>query len=182
MFNVYVNSIKQNDSHMTAVEFGFQVTQSYKRLRPFAVKLTRDYEDANDLLQETMVKAFLHRDKFMDGTNIQAWLYTIMRNTFISNYQRTMRRRTFIDTTDSLHYLNSPGYVAQNGAVGRFAMEDIQRAMSTIDEAHRKPFMLYFTGYKYNEIAEMLRLPLGTVKNRIHLARKELKEQLPEYQ
>ena len=166
---------------MTSVEFGYEIAQSTKTLRPFAVRLTKDYEDANDLLQETLMKAFIHREKFADGTNLKAWLYTIMKNTFITNYQKLVRKKTFIDTTENLHYLNSPGYVTHNNALSKFAMDDIHKAIGELDENHRKPFIMYFTGYKYHEIAEMLKIPIGTVKNRIHLARKELKEGLPAY-
>jgi len=166
---------------MTSVEFGYEIAQSTKTLRPFAVRLTKDYEDANDLLQETLMKAFIHREKFADGTNLKAWLYTIMKNTFITNYQKLVRKKTFIDTTENLHYLNSPGYVTHNSALSQFAIDDIQKALADLDENHRKPFVMYFTGYKYYEIAEMLKIPIGTVKNRIHLARKELKDSLPAY-
>lgn len=166
---------------MNASEFGIHIAQSSKSLRPFAVRLTKDSEEANDLLQETLMKAYIHRDKFTDGTNLKAWLYTIMKNTFITNYQRMARKRTFIDTTENLHYINSPGYVTQNNALGQFALNDIHEAISKLEENHRKPFVMYFTGYKYHEIADMLRIPIGTVKNRIHLARKELKEALGSY-
>ena len=166
---------------MTALEFGYQLSESYRSLRPFAIRLTRDAEDANDLLQETLLKAIVNREKFQEGSNLKAWLYTIMRNTFISNYQRLARRKTFIDTSEDLHYLNSPGYVAQNQALGAFAMADVHQAIGTLEESHRKPFVMYFTGYKYQEISDMLRIPIGTVKNRIHLARKELKSLLADY-
>jgi len=166
---------------MTALEFGYHIAQSSKSLRPFAVRLTRDTEDANDLLQETLLKAFIHREKFTDGTNIKAWLYTIMKNTFITNYQRLARQKTFVDTTENLHYLNSASYVTSNMAEGTFVMQDIQNSIARLDLDHRQPFMMYFQGYKYQEIAEMLKLPLGTVKNRIHLARKELKDMLVPY-
>jgi RNA polymerase sigma-70 factor (ECF subfamily) len=166
---------------MTAIEFGFHLSQSSKALKPFAVRLTRDTEDANDLLQETMLKAYIHREKYAEGTNLKAWLYTIMKNTFITNYQRQLRKKTFVDTTENLHYMNSPHYVTHNLAEGSFAMQDIQKAISTLDEAQRKPFIMYYTGYKYHEISETLQLPLGTVKNRIHLARKELKDCLVAY-
>jgi RNA polymerase sigma-70 factor (ECF subfamily) len=166
---------------MTALEFGYQIAQSSKSLKPFAVRLTRDVEDANDLLQETLLKAYIHREKFTDGTNIKAWLYTIMKNTFITNYQRMVRQKTFVDTTENLHYLNSPSYVTQNMAEGSFVMQDIQKAIGHLDESHRRPFVMYYTGYKYQEISETLRLPIGTVKNRIHLARKELKDILVTY-
>ena len=166
---------------MTTFEFGYNLAQSSKSLRPFAVRLTKDVDDANDLLQDTLLKAYIHREKFTDGTNLKAWLYTIMKNTFITNYQRLVRRKTFIDTTENLHFLNSPGYVTHNNAIGRFAMNDIQEALGSLEENHRKPFVMYFTGYKYHEIADMLRVPIGTVKNRIHLARKELKGLLASY-
>ncbi len=166
---------------MTALEFGYHIAQSSKSLRPFAVRLTRDTEEANDLLQETLLKAYIHREKFTDGTNLKAWLYTIMKNTFITNYQRLARKKTFVDTTENLHYLNAPSYVTHNGGEGNFIMQDIHRAIAKLEENYRKPFVMYFTGYKYHEIADMLRLPIGTVKNRIHLARKELKEALAAY-
>lgn len=167
---------------MTAVDFGQQLSQSYKVLRPFAARLTRDADDANDLIQETVLKALVNRDKFKEGTNLKAWLYTIMKNTFISNYQRLARRKTFIDTTDELHFLNASEGVALNQAIGSLAMKDFQQAIGGLEENHRKPFLMYFVGYKYQEISEKLRIPIGTVKNRIHLARKELKNCLSDYE
>jgi RNA polymerase sigma-70 factor (ECF subfamily) len=150
-------------------------------LKPFALKLTRDRDDANDLLQDTMVKAFTNRDKFTDGTNLKAWLYTIMKNTFITNYQRMVRRATFVDTTDNLHFINSTDSKIENGAYGRFAMDDITAAIEGLEEVYKVPFMMHFRGFKYHEIAEELQIPIGTVKNRIHIARKLLKENLLVY-
>ncbi|WP_026998656.1 RNA polymerase sigma factor [Eisenibacter elegans] len=152
-----------------------------KSLKPFALKLTKDSEEANDLLQETLLKAFTNRDKFTEGTNLKAWLYTIMKNTFITNYQRLVRRNTFIDTTDNMHYINSSDSVTQNDAYATFAMDDIQGAIDSLDEAYRVPFMMHYRGFKYHEIAEKLQIPIGTVKNRIHIARKELKASLAQY-
>ncbi len=163
---------------MTAIEFDITVSKTSKALKPFAMRLTKDVEDANDLLQDTMLKALMHRDKFTEGTNLKAWLYTIMKNTFITNYQRLVRKKTFIDTTDNLHYLNSPLHTVQNGAVGAFAMQDINEAIEDLEETHRTPFVMHFRGFKYHEIAEKLNIPIGTVKNRIHLARKSLKDRL----
>ena len=92
---------------MTTIEFTQHIAKMSKSLRPFAMKLTRDADDANDLLQDTLLKAFTNREKYADGTNLKAWLYTIMKNTFITNYQRMIRKNTFIDTSDNLHYINS---------------------------------------------------------------------------
>lgn len=166
---------------MTALEFNYTLKEMSGSLKPFALKLTRDVEDANDLIQETMLKAYNNREKFAAGTNLKAWLYTIMKNTFITNYQRMVRRNTFIDTTDNLHYINSTESTIQNGAYSSFAMGDIEEALDKVDEVYKNPFMMYFRGFKYHEIAEKLQIPIGTVKNRIHIARKELKAKLVPY-
>lgn len=166
---------------MTALEFNYALQSSTKSLKPFALKLTKDYDDANDLLQDTLVKAFLNKDKYADGTNLKAWLYTIMKNTFITNYQKMVRKNTFIDTSDNLHYLNSSSILVENDAYSNFAMEDITGAVEKLKDTYRNPFMLYFNGFKYNEISKKLNIPIGTVKNRIHIARKELKDLLSMY-
>ncbi len=167
---------------MTALEFSYTLDTMSVSLKPFALKLTRDREDANDLLQETMLKAFTNRDKFSDGTNLKAWLYTIMKNTFITNYQRMVRRNTFIDTTENLHYINSTDSLMQNAAFGKLAMDDIESALGKLDDVYKTPFLMHFRGFKYHEIAEKLQIPIGTVKNRIHIARKELKTDLATYE
>lgn len=166
---------------MTALEFTYSIQTMSKTLKPFALKLTKDQDDAKDLLQETMLKALTNREKFTDGTNLKAWLFTIMKNTFITNYQRMVRRNTFIDTTENLHYINSTDSIAENLAFNSFAMKDIKKAIDKLDEAYRTPFLMYFRGFKYHEIADKLDIPIGTVKNRIHIARKELKDKLSIY-
>lgn len=101
---------------MTALEFSYQVGNFSKFLKPFALRLTRDSDDANDLVQDTLVKAYTNRDKYSDGTNLKAWLFTIMKNTFITQYQRMVRRNTFIDTTENLHFINSSDSLQENNA------------------------------------------------------------------
>lgn len=166
---------------MTAIEFNYALQTNTKTLRPFAMRLTKNYDDANDLVQDTLVKAFLNKDKYADGTNLKAWLFTIMKNTFITNYQRMMRKNTIIDSSDNLHYINSTDSIVQNDAFGNFANEDITKALDKLDNTYKEPFMMYFNGFKYHEIAEKVAIPIGTVKNRIHLARKELKDRLKVY-
>lgn len=166
---------------MTAIEFGYKIENLTSTLKPYALKLTKDRDEADDLLQETVFKAYSNRDKFQDGTNLKAWMYTIMRNTFITNYQRMVRRNTFIDTTENNHFINSSGAAIQNGATGSFVMRDIKSAIDNLKDMYKIPFTLYFKGFKYHEIAEKLDIPIGTVKNRIHIARKELKEVLQVY-
>lgn len=166
---------------MTTLEFNYSLSQMTRSLKPFALKLTKDSEDANDLLQETLMKAFKNKDKFADGTNLKAWLYTIMKNTFITNYQKMVRRGTFIDTTDNLHFINSSSIKIESKVYSDFALKDINAAIDKLRDVYKTPFMMYFRGFKYHEIAERLEIPIGTVKNRIHIARKQLKEQLKTY-
>ncbi len=167
---------------MTALEFKYQLQTLADYLRPFAIKLTNDRTDAEDLMQETMLKAINNREKFSEGTNLKAWLYTIMKNTFITQYHRLTKRRTFIDTTDNLHYINQTASRIENDAPSEFVLRDIEDALEELKPAYREPFMMYFNGFKYHEIAEKLEVPIGTVKNRIHIARQILKDQLSQYE
>lgn len=166
---------------MTALEFTYTIDKLSGTLKPYALRLTRDMEDANDLLQETLLKAFTNREKYTDGTNFKAWMYTIMKNTFITNYQRMMRKNTFIDSTDNMHYINSTSTSIENSAYSKFAMKDINIAIEKLNDVYKSPFMMHFNGFKYHEIADKLDIPIGTVKNRIHIARKELKYKLKNY-
>ncbi|MDB5260813.1 MAG: polymerase sigma factor [Adhaeribacter sp.] len=167
---------------MTAIEFTNQVQKLSYSLKPVAMNLTRDLDDAKDLIQETLLKALTNKDKFKAGTNLKAWLYTIMRNSFINNYNKITKRSTTLDNTDQIKYLNTDDrYVAHNAATSKFALKDINNAIEYLNDEYRTPFMMYYTGYKYLEIADKLQIPIGTVKNRIHIARKELKEALRVY-
>ncbi len=166
---------------MTAIEFNHTIDEMSGGLKPYALQLTHDIEEAKDLLQDTIFKAIKNREKFSEGTNLKAWLYTIMKNTFITNYQRMVRRSTFIDTSDNLHFINSSDSVISNLAYSNFTSEDIQDAIENLSDMYKTPFLMYFRGFKYHEIAEELDIPIGTVKNRIHIARKDLKSQLTVY-
>jgi RNA polymerase sigma-70 factor (ECF subfamily) len=166
---------------MTQIEFNHAVQVQYKPLRGYAMKLVRDVEDANDLVQETMLKAFRNKDKFEEGTNLKGWLYTMMKNIFINNYRRMINSNIFSDDTDNQFYINSSSNTSKNMAESSLAMNDIQDALEGLSENLRKPFVMSFQGYKYEEIARHLAIPLGTVKIRIHNARHKLQDQLSTY-
>jgi RNA polymerase sigma factor (sigma-70 family) len=166
---------------MTSQEFSTHINKVSKSLKPFAMRLTKDYDEANDLLQDTLMKAYTNCEKYTDGTNLKAWLHTIMKNTFITNYQRMVRKNTFIDNSENLHYINSYENSTENEAYSSFAMTDIKTAIERLEDSYRDPFVMYYRGFKYHEIADRLHIPIGTVKNRIHIARKELKDRLPAY-
>ncbi len=157
------------------------IDQLTKSLKPFALRLTKDLDDADDLLQETLLKALNNQEKFAEGTNLKAWLYTIMKNTFITNYQKSIRKNTFVDVTDNLHFIHTSRQTVENGAYSSFVMQDINFAIDSLDESYRAPFVMYYRGFKYHEISDRLKIPIGTVKNRIHIARKDLKYKLSQY-
>lgn len=167
---------------MSNVEFSHKVVGLHSSLKPFALKLTRDMDDAEDLIQETMFRAFSNEDKFENGTKLKAWLYTIMKNIFINNYRKKVKRNTIIDTSDNQYFLDSVSHTTSNDAEMAFVNKDIQNAILSLSNEFRVPFMMHYKGYKYHEIAEKLNLPLGTVKSRIFFARKALKDQLAQYE
>jgi len=166
---------------MSTIDFNQLLLSNTEFLKPFAVTLTRDNEIAKDLLQETMYRALANKEKYSVGTNIKAWLYTIMRNIFINDYRRRAKQNTIFDSTPNEFLLNYNQVTITNAADSALKIKDIQVAIHRLPEIFRNPFMLYFEGYKYHEIADMLSEPLGTIKSRIHFARKLLKEQISRY-
>ena len=147
-------------------------------LKPFAITLTRDSEAAKDLFQETLFRALANKDKYSVGTNTKAWLYTIMRNIFINNYRRKVKQNTIFDSTPNDFLINQTQSVVANNAESNLRLKDIQEAIHNLPQIFRNPFLLYFDGFKYHEIADMLSEPLGTIKSRIHFARKSVKTQI----
>ena len=160
------------------IEFHKQVVNNSEFLKPFAVTLTRDSDTAQDLYQETMYRALTNSDKYNVGTNLKAWLYTIMRNIFINDYRRKAKQSIVLNNTPGELVLNNVPSTGVNTAESRLALKDIEAAIQALPDIFRNPFMLYFDGYKYHEIADMLHEPLGTIKSRIHFARKLLKEEI----
>jgi RNA polymerase sigma-70 factor (ECF subfamily) len=163
---------------MPTTDFNEVLLENADFLKPFAINLTRDTEAANDLYQETLYKALANKEKYNVGTNIKAWLFTIMRNIFINDYRRKVKQRTIFDSTPNDYLLNLKQASVSNDAETDLRMKEINTAIHHLPDIFRVPFQLYFDGYKYHEIAEALSEPLGTIKSRIHFARKLLKEQV----
>jgi RNA polymerase sigma factor (sigma-70 family) len=166
---------------MTTVEFNQILLANADFLRPFAVTLTRDNETAKDLFQETLFRALANKEKYNVGTNIKAWLYTIMRNVFINDYRRKARQNTVFDSTPNDFLLNYNQTTASNSAEKTLQLKEIQSSIHNLPDIFKKPFLLYFDGFKYHEISDMLKEPLGTIKSRIHFARKLLKAEIERY-
>lgn len=150
-------------------------------LRRFAMKLTADIEDANDLLQETSLKALDNEDKYTPDTNFKGWMYTIMRNIFINNYRKTVRDQTFVDHTENLIHLNLPQDSGFESTEGNYDLKEIRKIVHSLPKEYRVPFSMYVSGFKYREIAEKLGLPIGTVKSRIFFTRQRLQKDLKDF-
>jgi len=163
---------------MSTTEFNQMLISQADFLKPFAINLTRDSEAAQDLFQETLYKALANHEKYNTGTNIKAWLFTIMRNIFINDYSRKSKQKTIFDNTPNDYLLDYKQSTVSNDAESDMRLKEVRKAVEELPEIFKTPFKLYFDGYKYNEIADALGEPLGTIKSRIHFARKLLKEQI----
>ena len=166
---------------MSTLEFNQMLIVNSDFLNPFAINLTRDKETAKDLVQETMYKAIANREKYVSGTNIKAWLYTIMRNIFINDYRKKAKQQVIFDATPNDFLIDYNQSAISNLAESKLRLKEIQTAIYYLPSIFKEPFLLYFDGYKYNEIAGILREPLGTIKSRIHFARKLLKKQISRF-
>ena len=163
---------------MSTIEFDAKFNALTASLNSFAFNLTKNMDDAKDLFQETAFRAMTNKDKFRAGTNFKAWLLTIMKNIFINNYRKKVKKNTIIDSTDNMYFINSGGTTISNNAGRDILMQELTGMIDNLDESIKKPFMMHYLGYKYQEIADDLCLPLGTVKSRIFFARKALKQQI----
>lgn len=161
---------------MSTADFNNYFLEKSGPLKSYAFYLTKDRDDALDLFQETALKAVVHENKFTLGTNLQAWLMTIMRNTFINNYRKEIKSRKVIDSNEYLKKISESKAGTDVDAEAVILFEELMDMVNQLDESLRVPFQMYFLGHKYHEIAETLHLPLGTMKSRMFLARKALKK------
>ena len=157
------------------------VQNEMQSMKSLAMQLTRNLEDANDLVQETVLKAFRYKEKYTEGTNLRGWVLTILKNTFINNYRRMVKRKTFIDSTDNTYFLDFPSHRTENQAEIKFIRKDLESAISILQPELKVTFMLNIEGFKYHEIAEELNIPIGTVKTRIFVAKRILRKKLQVY-
>ncbi len=163
---------------MKSIEFNEKLISLRQPMHYFALSLTRDEDDARDLAQETCLKALLYKDHFRINDNFKAWLLTIMKNTFINNYNRAARQKAFVDKRDINSMIVSNKIDEHTSPEAILGYEEIKKQLSHLKEDYRLAFQMHFDGYKYHEIGEKLGIPLGTVKSRIYLAKKALMEVL----
>ncbi|MEO1259130.1 MAG: RNA polymerase sigma factor [Bacteroidota bacterium] len=160
----------------------FNFNQRFDELTPvlnaFAYNLTQDVDAAKDLFQETAYRAMKNREKFDPGTNLKAWLFTIMKNIFINNYRRKKKANVIADSTDNMFYINSGKDSISNRGEANVLIKELKNMIEKLEDSIRVPFLMHYQGFKYQEIADKFDLPLGTVKSRIFFARRELKSQI----
>lgn len=166
---------------MSTQNFQAKLLSIQSNLLNFAYLLTSNRDDAYDLLQDTTLKALDNEDKYVDNVNFKGWVFTIMRNIFINNYRKVVRSATIIDQTEDLYHLNLPQESGLDTPEGSVAAGEITAAIDSFSDEYRIPFSMHVAGYKYNEIAEKMNLPLGTVKSRIFFARQRLQKMLKDY-
>src|SRR5208283_21516 len=167
---------------MTAIEFNHQLITLEEKLARFALSLTSNKDDAKDLLQETMLKAITYRDQFVQYTNLKAWTYTIMKNTFINNYRRNVRQNTAFDNTKDLYFLNQNKDTVNVAPDSAYSTQEITKVIDSLEDEFKVPFKMHTEGFKYKEIAQKLDLKIGTVKSRIFFTRKKLMDALKDYE
>lgn len=167
---------------MNGIQFQQKLLSLQENMMNFALMLTANRDDAQDLLQDTTLKVLDNQDKFVDNVNFKGWVLTVMRNIFINNYHKIVRVQTVVDSSADLYNLdvvNDSGFDSPNKA---YQIKEITKAINGLNDDLKVPFSMFLSGYKYNEIAEKLNVPLGTVKSRIFFARQELQKRLKDFQ
>lgn len=163
-------------------EFNHLLIAEIPTLKNFARKFTGDSQDINDLVQDTLIKAIRFFEKFKSGTSLKAWLFVIMKNTYINSYRKIVTTRTKFDQVEDINLAKIlPGCTARNKAESSFIDNDIKIALTNLPDHLYLPFKMYTDGYKYYEIAERIGVPIGTIKTRMHIGRIQLKKMLKDY-
>ena len=166
---------------MNGLQFQKKLLSLQENMMNFALMLTANKDDAQDLLQDTTLKVLNNQEKFVDNINFKGWVLTVMRNIFINNYHKVVRSQTVIDSEIDLYNLNVTRNSGFDSPEGSFQIKEISKAITNLNNDLKIPFSMFVSGYKYNEIAEKLSLPLGTVKSRIFFARQELQHELKDF-
>lgn len=166
---------------MTDLDFNRQVAQLSPLLKSLAYNFTKDYVLAQDLQQDTLLKAYKYRDRFEEGSNFKAWISTIMRFTFINDYRKLKVRQSISRTLELSDVITVGDNSEENLGAQSLEEGEIISSIMRLSPLYSVPFMMHYRGYEYLEIAKRLKLPLGTVKSRIFMARAKLKVALVQY-
>lgn len=155
--------------------FMYDLVQLQEQLFYYALQLTEDREDALDLVQETSFKALKNRNRLHSNDHIRAWLYTILKNTYI-NYLRSSHYRQLIHDTDELSNRASPTGGPEGAPYEQLLKKELHEIIGMLPNVYEKPINMFLSGYSYKEIAMHMDIPIGTVKSRIHLGKKRIRK------
>lgn len=147
-------------------------------LSHFASQFTSDYDEKEDLIQETYLRALKSINEFINDPKLVTWLYVIMKNVYINQYRKEKRKNVI---NDYFLHADSSAYISTNLSENKMINEDIQKAIDSLSTENAEIFRLHLDGYKYHEIAELLQVPEGTIKSRIYMTRKALQQKLKMY-
>lgn len=166
---------------MDAITLEKELLSVRPKLSVYAKQLTNCIEDAEDLVQETMYKILTNASKFVTEQNFKGWAYTILRNIFINEYRREAKRKQINDITPNDYFLNLTTLYSQESPEDVISEKEIKDVINEYPDELKEPFNYYIRGFQYQEIAEKLNIPLGTVKSRIYFARKKLQKDLKDF-
>ncbi|WP_294532284.1 RNA polymerase sigma factor [uncultured Bacteroides sp.] len=147
----------------------------------FAFKLTADPEEANDLLQETSLKAWDNKEKYAPKTNFKGWIFTIMYNVFVNNYRKLVREQTMINKQHHDYHIDLPYEYDNINIEKAYDLKEIHQIVNELPQEYKLPLMMYVSGFKYKEIAIKMDIPIGTVKSRIFFTRQILQKRLKDF-
>jgi RNA polymerase sigma-70 factor, ECF subfamily len=157
------------------------------RLYGAALRYTRDPQDAEDLVQEAMARAFQKFHQYEPGTNLRAWLYRILTNTYINQYRKQQRRpdeypQEEIDEFSLYDWLGAVGVSAEHEVLDAITADEVKEALAALPDQFRLAvYLADVEGFSYQEIADIMETPVGTVMSRLHRGRKQLQKALAEY-
>jgi RNA polymerase sigma-70 factor (ECF subfamily) len=169
-----------------------ELARHKQALYPAALRMTRNPSDAEDLVQESMTRAYAGLRHFTPGTNSRAWLFRILANTFVSTYRKRQRELGQVMSSEfeslltvAVDTATAPARTsesAEDAVLGQFVYSDVRRALEELPECYRATvYLADVEGYPYRDIAEMLKVPVGTVMSRLHRARGMLRQRLATY-
>jgi len=153
--------------------FMYDLIKMQEQLFYYALQLTDDREDALDLVQETSFKALKNRNRLHNNDHIRAWLYTILKNTYI-NYLRSSHYRQLTRDSDELNNYPAQSNGMYESPYEKLEKKELYEVIQMLPDAYEKPIIMFLSGYSYKEIAERMNIPIGTVKSRIHLGKKQI--------
>ncbi len=156
--------------------FAGDLVKMQEQLFFYALQLTEDREDAQDLVQETSYKALKNQTRLHNNEHIRAWLYTILKNTYI-NYLRSSHYRQMVHDTDILNQYSAQSKESGDVLPDELLMKkELHEIIKLLPGVYEKPIQMFLTGYSYKEISQHMSIPIGTVKSRIHLGKKRIRK------